>query len=132
MSKSLTAFLAGNAEPLKNTRYVASERFKDENGEFIEWVIRPVTSAENEALKKRVRNGEVDNDDILLENAILATVYPNLKDTELQKSYGVVGEAELLQALLPLPGEYYGYLMKVNSVLGYNKTPRQRVDEAKN
>ncbi len=132
MSRDLKAFLRGNAKPLTNIRYVASDRFTDADGKPIEWELRPVTTPENDALMMQARRGEVDNSEIALKLAVMATVFPDLKNTELQESYGVVGEEELLQALLAVPGEYYDYLAKVQSFMGYDKKPEERIEEAKN
>ncbi|MNC83125.1 Phage XkdN-like protein [compost metagenome] len=60
-----------------------------------------------------------------------SVVYPDLKDAELQKSYGVLGADQLLRKML-LPGEYATLLQKVQSINGFDKDVNELADEVKN
>lgn len=140
---SLTAFLAENAEKIANVKCVVSERFKDAEGKPVPWEIKAITSAEDEGLRKactkRVQapgkkyqyQRETDYDMYLGKLAAACTVFPNLKDAELQNSYHVMGEEELLKKMLTA-GEYAEYLVKVQKVCGFDQDFEDLVDEAKN
>jgi hypothetical protein len=56
-----------------------------------------------------------------------SVVYPDLKDAELQKSYGVVSDGDLLKKML-IPGEYLTLQQAVNEVNGFDT---EKADEAK-
>ena len=58
-------------------------------------------------------------------------VYPDLKDSKLQESYGVYGAVDLLYALVPNPGEFAQLLADVNKNLGYTDLPED-IETAKN
>ena len=47
---SLSAFLAENAVPVENIKFVASKRFLGEDGNPIPWEIKTITGTEDEAL----------------------------------------------------------------------------------
>ncbi|HWQ76945.1 MAG TPA: phage portal protein [Syntrophomonas sp.] len=138
----LSAFLAYNAVAEENIKYVASRRFLD-NGEPVEWEMKGITGAEDEALRKactkRVpvpgKRGqftqETDYNQYLGKLAVACTVFPNLNDAELQNSYGVMGADNLLKRMLK-PGEYAEYLAKVQEVNGFDMPLDEMVDEAKN
>lgn len=146
---SLSAFLAENALPVDNIRFVVSPRFlseeMDEEGKRkpMEWEVRMITGEADEALRKscekRVpvpgrRNQfqkETDVEAYLAKLAVACTVFPNLSDKELQNSYKVLGAEKLLKTMLT-PGEYVNYLERVQEFCGFDKSFQDRVDEAKN
>lgn len=140
---NLSAFMAKNALPAENVRFAPSTRFLDENKQPILWEIRPISGAEDEALrkgcKKQVpvpgRKGqyqrETDYDLYTGKLAAACTVYPNLNDAALQDSYKVLGAEALLKAMLT-NGEYANYVEKVQEVCGFTTTFQDEVDEAKN
>lgn len=139
----LNGFLKQNVVQPENVKYVASERFLDENKKPIEWEIKAITSKEDEQLRKSSmhraalpgkRNSivpEMDTNKYFGLLAAACTVFPNLNDADLQDSYGVMCNYELLQAML-LPGEYTNYLIKVQEVCGFDKSENDLIDEAKN
>ena len=139
---SLSVFLAENALAVENVRYVASNRFV-ENGKAVEWEIKCITSAEDEALRKgctrRVQVPgkknqylpETDFNAYLGKLAAACTVYPNLNDKTLQDSYHVMGAEELLKKMLT-PGEYAAYAAKVQEVCGFDVSFQELADDAKN
>lgn len=138
---SLNAFL----NPIKeeNIDYVASKRFVDENGEAVKWVIKSITSEEDEAIRKSCtkkvqvpgKKGqftmEMDNETYAGKLAAACTVYPNLNDAELQNAYNTMGADKLLKAMLK-SGEYVQYLNKIQEVNGFDESVEDLVDEAKN
>jgi hypothetical protein len=140
---SLSAFLAENAVPVENIKFVASKRFLGEDGNPIPWEIKTITGTEDEALrkscakripvpgKKNQYQKETDYDLYLGKLAVACTVFPNLNDKELQDSYKVMGADALLKTMLT-PGEYAEYLTKIQEVCGFDTTMQDEVDEAKN
>ena len=64
--------------------------------------------------------------------AAACTIYPDLKNAELQESYGVLGADNLIQELLDNDGEYQQYCKKVLEISGYEVNDGELVEEAKN
>jgi len=60
-----------------------------------------------------------------------AVVYPDLKNAELQKAYGVLGEVDLLKKML-LIGEFAVLAQKVQELAGLDEDINELVEEAKN
>lgn len=140
---SLTAFLAENAERIENVKYVASQRFKGEDGKAVPWEIRCITSEEDEKLRRKCIRSvpvpgkkyqyqkETDFDMYLGRLAAACTVFPNLNSEELQKSYNVYGGEALLKKMLSA-GEYADYVIKVQEVCGFEQGFEEEKEEAKN
>jgi hypothetical protein len=140
---NLSFFLRQNAIKDNNIKYVASKRFVDDKGKPVEWEICGITSEEDEDIRKACtrkvqvpgKRGqytpETDFNEYLGKLASRCTVNPNLNDTELQKSYGVMGSDNLLKVMLK-PGEYADYLAKIQEVNGFDVTMEEMVDEEKN
>ncbi len=105
-----------------------SNRFcKEDEKEPLEFVIRGISEAENAELKEASRrpgaNGVIHFDqkaycDRLI---IAATVYPNFKNLELQRSWGALNAEELLGKML-LAGEYAKLLAAVKHLSGFDET----------
>ena len=74
---------------------------------------------------------ETDTDKMLGLMAAMSTVYPDLKNAELQNSYGVMGEVELLEAMLSA-GELLAYEQEINRINGFDVSFDDKVEEAKN
>lgn len=134
---NLSAFLKQNKKGIENVKYVASQRFVDENGKPIEWEIKPISSKKADLIREactiqKGKNIKVDSKKFNKMMAVECTVFPNLNDAELQNSYGVMGAEQLIQELLDIDGEYQGYINKILDVCGYNKSEQELVDEAKN
>ena len=139
---SLKGFFKENVAVVENEKVVISERFKDENGNPLKWEIRTITNAEDdklrekntkqEKIKKNVYIPKFDYNSYLSDLIISCVVFPNLKDKELQDSYGVMGEGDLLSAML-LPGEYNALAEEVNNICGFNRDiMEEKIEEAKN
>ncbi len=87
-------FMLQNAVKEENEKFVVSKRFKDEEGNPIEWEIKKISRLEDEAiLDSCMRNGKfgVEFDKFRYIASVIANsvVYPDLNDVELQDSYGV-------------------------------------------
>lgn len=136
---NLSGFFRENVIKPENIKYVVSNRFLDENKKPIEWELKPITSKDDEDLRKRAmqklrpQNGqyEFDQNKYVSLLAAACTVCPDLNDADLQDSYGVMGAEELLKIML-LPGEYADYLGKIQEICGFNKNMNDLVKEAKN
>ncbi len=125
---SFKAFLREAAKPPENVRIVVSKRFADENGSPIPWELHAITEDEHAAIKdactsKNLFKGRMTaNFNSARYSRMLAAasvVYPDLKDAELQKSYGVVGADELLGKML-LPGEMMVLQQMTQQVNGFD------------
>ena len=140
---NLHAFFAQNVEKVQVEEHVISNRFKDENGNPIKWqfgAIDGMKDTENRAAATKkvpmynnpnVKLPETDFDLYILKNAVDSIKFPNLKDAELQKSYGVMCGEELLQKML-LPGELTEVKRITQEVNGFNAGITEMVEEAKN
>lgn len=135
---ALTAFLKQNKKNTDTIKYIASDAFVDEEGNALEWQLRPLKSKEAERIRHVCnnikKNGSVDVDTARFNRmvAVTCTVYPNLNDAELQDSYGVMGAEELITEMLDNDGDYQRYIKKCLEISGYNKTDAELVEEAKN
>lgn len=136
---NLNAFLKQNKKEKTTVKFAASKAFTDENGNPIEWEIRPLKSREADTIRSEcsrinTKGKKVDIDTAKFNRMIAArcTVFPNLDDRELQDSYGVMGAEQLIQELLEDDGEYQLYCQKVLEVSGYQKSDEELVEEAKN
>ena len=139
----LSCFLSQNALKGENEKYVASSRFLGSNKKPVEWEVRAISSAEDEALRKECtkrtpvpgKKGqytqETDYNKYLGKLAARCTVYPNLDDKELQDSYHVMGADILLKTMLTA-GEYAGYIEKIQQINGFDASMEELEEEAKN
>lgn len=138
--ENLSAFL--NPIKEKTVSIVVSERFQV-NGQPEKWEVKTITAKEDDAIRKSCKKKvqvtgkynqfttEFDSEKYVGQLAAYCTVYPNLKNTQLQDAYGVMGEDNLLKEML-LAGEYANYIAKVQEINGFTKTMDELVDEAKN
>lgn len=134
---NLSAFLKQNKKEIENVKFVASKRFTDENGNPIEWEIKPILSKRADIIREECtiqkgKNFKVDTTKFNKLIAVECTVFPDLNNKDLQDSYGVMGAEQLIQELLDVDGEYQGYINQILKVCGYTKSEQELVDEAKN
>lgn len=137
---NLSAFFAQNVNSEIIEEVVISDRFNDETSNPIPWKLRSMTEEENEAIRKsaqrKVREKgvvtiETNTEEYLAKLVVSSVIFPDLKDAELQKSYGVMGSDKLLRKML-LPGEYAILLQKVQEINGFDKGVNDFADEVKN
>lgn len=138
---NLQAFFADNVDRDITTEAVISERFKDKDGSLIPFKFKAVDRRVEKEIKKactkipKNKKGMVQPEfdwDTYIEKFVAASItYPNLKDAELQKSWGVMGEIELLRVML-LPGEFTEASNIAQEISGYDKDINELVEEAKN
>lgn len=135
------AFFAQNVVMEKTEAFVVSNRFKDPNGQPIPWKLRTLSESENEEIRKSAtqtvkgkggqRFQETKPEVYLVKVAAASVVYPDLKNAELQKSYGVIGAEDLLKKML-LAGEYAALVRKVEELNGFDSDINELVEEVKN
>ncbi|MGE6514605.1 phage tail assembly chaperone [Lysinibacillus sphaericus] len=142
---NLTAFFAHNKKGNENIKRAISKRFVGETGKPIEWEFAPVSPERDADLKtestKRSmitqgkRKGQFNTDFDHFKYQRLLTVesivHPNLKDKELQDSYGVMGADALLGKMLTI-GEIADASAAAQEVNGYEAELEDLVEEVKN
>ena len=143
MENTLAGFMAQNAEKISAVKVAISSRFKDQEGNPIKWELIPITSEQDEELRKQctrqvqmtgkpgVMIPRLDAERYMGLMMAECTAYPDLNDAQLQDSYRVRGADALLKTML-LPGEYANMSKKVQEINGFNLTMDERVEEAKN
>lgn len=143
MANTLAAFMAQNVEKVAVKKVVISKRFKDGDGNPVEWELVPITNERNDELKEEctklvqmtgkpgVMIPKLNNGAYVGKLAAECVTYPNLNNADLQDSYGATCSESLLKAML-LPGEYIKLTDAVSEVNGFNETMDDLVKEAKN
>lgn len=140
--ETLTAFLQENAIKRDCVEYVASKRFVNDKNEPIRWRLRPLTNDEIEKLRKhhtkKTKNKmtqevieKFDNKAFTMDMTLKSVVYPDLMNGELQASWGVVDDEELLKAMLS-PGELTDLHMAVNEACDFEVGMDEKIERAKN
>ena len=92
-------FYRENRQDREEEEILLTERLTEDE---MLWRIRPMTQRENEEIWKRCGEDEKRYQETVLAESV---VFPDLKDANLQNSYGVIGAERLLARLL-LAGEY--------------------------
>lgn len=137
---NLSLFFAQNVVSEISEEVIISPRFKNEAGKPVPWKLRSMTEDENEAIRKSAQRKikergivtlDTNSDEYLAKLVVASVVFPDLKDAELQKSYGVLGADQLLRKML-LPGEYATLLQKVQEVNGFDRDVNELAEEVKN
>ena len=135
---SLNGFFKSNAKSLPDVKVVVSERFTNEDGSPIEWVLHPISTKRVEEITKRntkttIKNGKkesvVNEENLNAELLEAVVLYPSLNDAELQDSYGVSSANELLSVML-YPGETQVLTKALQDVMSGVKA--NDIDELKN
>lgn len=136
---NLQAFMTPNTEETREV--IISDRFKDKDGKVVPFVIKSLSQAENEEIKKRtsipiVKNGVVIGDKLDSEKygreLVLACVTtPNFRDSELCKFYATMDPLEVPSKMLRV-GEYTKLVKAINDLSGFNDNLDVLEEEAKN
>ena len=124
----------------KTKEVVISNRFTDEKGNVVPFVIKSISQAENEEISRQcttVRPGKGGREVRRVNNilygrkmVLACTVEPNFNDAEVCKFYGVVDPTEVPGIMLTI-GEYNTLMEKIMEINGI-KTGDELVEEAKN
>lgn len=141
MSNTLSAFFAQNVPSETTEDFVVSDRFKDQDGRPIPWKLRSISEEENEQIRKSatemirgangVRMPQTKSEDYIAKLAVASVVYPELKNADLQQSYGILGADKLLKKMLR-SGEYAALVQKVQQLNGYDRDINDLKEEVKN
>ncbi|KKO50970.1 phage tail assembly chaperone [Paenibacillus sp. DMB20] len=134
-------FFAGQSSAEITEQFVVSVRFKDAEGNPVPWKLRSITEEENQECRKAAtrkvkgKNGiftpEVDPNEYMSKLIVASVTFPDLKNSELQKSYGVLGAESLLRKML-LPGEFAALGERVQALNGFDRDMNELVEEVKN
>jgi hypothetical protein len=133
---NLNLFLKSNKKQREKAVYKATASLTDENDIPLDWVIRPITTDENEEIREASmyeKDGRyVLNVSKYTAKLLAASVSePNLYSAELQDSYGVKTPEGLLKAMLDNPGEYNALAEFVKNLNSF-PTFAESVEQAKN
>ena len=142
MTESLQGFFKEKAKIITEVEYIAAKRFTDEEGNPLVWRIRVLSNKELEALRARFtkkvyqpgsRTGEnkFNNEAFLEELMVRSVVFPTLDDMELQNSWGVSNELDLVKAMLN-GGELLDLNMAIQEAHGYETGFDDKLKEVKN
>lgn len=141
---NLTLFLKKNKKVRANAFYPATKSILDEKGEPVKWEIRPLTTAEDEQIrndctydapvpgKRGQYRTKIDVNAYLNKQMCAAIVFPDLRNAELQDSYGVKTPEELLKQLVDSPSEYVDLQQFVQNLSGFDTDMTAEIEEAKN
>ncbi len=132
------ATLNGFLHPKKidTVKTVISDRFCDENGEPLEWVLRcvsgeEITNIQNECTTVNKHGTSVDTDrfqGLLLAKSVIT---PNPNAADLQDAYGVTEASKVFGKMLT-GAEYLKLVTEVTGINGLDKDLESLVQDAKN
>lgn len=118
-------------------KVVIGDRFKDEEGNYMPFKIKTVSSKKIEEIREAARtvtkkgkftfNSNVFNNNLVIE----CCLEPNFKDTASINSRKVLTPEEYLEDVL-LPGEIESLSNKIQALSGYNININDLIEEAKN
>ena len=141
---NFSRFMKSNKITKENTTFPATKSLVDEKGEPLQWVIKPLTTNENEKIrddcmvdvpvtgKPNMFRPKLNTSKYIAKMLCACIVEPNLYDKELQDSYDVMTPEELLKEMIDDPGEYQAFVGFVQDFNGFNTTLEDKVEEAKN
>lgn len=132
---SLYAFLHPETPEQKE---VVFDRFKDEDGKVVPFLIRPITSEENKAIQKKCtikdKSGKKSMDSSRYQTClvIVGTVRPDFTDSQLCDGYGVV-DPEMVVGKMLYVGEYMKLADEILKLSGLDEdSEAEAEEEAKN
>ncbi|VUZ28536.1 Uncharacterised protein [Acetobacterium wieringae] len=141
MADNLKAFMVKNRAVKEPTKYPASADFVDENGEPMEWVLRPVPPEKNDQLVGDSMIADFDakgnpimkfKESLYRKNLIVESViFPNLNNAELQDFYKVKEPGDLVNAMLNI-NEYKQLVDKIQEINGFKVNIDKKAKEVKN
>ena len=126
----LSVFL--KPSPAGKTKEVYLERFTDEEGKMVPFIVKSITPEENEMISKRCMDKSGNLDSAAYGNHLIVACMaePDLKDAQVCKYYGVIDP-------IMVPGRMFSIgekqivqdaIMEINDL----KTAREKLGEAKN
>ena len=143
MSK-FSRFMKQNKIKKENTTFAPTKSLLDENGEPIKFIIKPLTTKENEDIreactvdipvtgKPNIFRPKLNTSKYLAKMLCSCIIEPNLFDKELQDSYRVMTTEDLIKEMIDDPGEYQDFVTFIQNFNGFNVSLEDKVDNAKN
>lgn len=140
----LKLFLKGNKKEKETTEYPATSTLCDENGEPLKWTIKALSTAENDKIreaciidipitgKPNMYRTKMNTSKYIAMMIAHSVVFPDLNDTQLQNSYGVLTPEDLLKEMVDIPAEYDAFAKFVQEFNGFDTSLNDKVEEAKN
>lgn len=140
---NLSGFFAQNKVKKENVFYTASDSFLDGQGEPLKWELKAITSKEDSKIrqicttqkqikgKKNQFTRDFNSELYMAKLAAACIVFPDLLNAELQDSYGVKNEIDLLEIMLS-PGERTNLSEKISELCGFDVEIDELVEEVKN
>ena len=136
---NLQAFMTPNTEETREV--IISDRFKDKDGKVVPFVIKSLSQAENEEIKRRtsvpmiehntIIGQKIDSEKYGRELVLASVTTPNLRDSELCKFYATMDPLEVPSKMLRV-GEYNRLVKAINDLNGLNDDLKVLEEEAKN
>ncbi|AJS59851.1 phage tail assembly chaperone [Paenibacillus sp. IHBB 10380] len=137
----LSMFFAQNVAVEVAEEFAVSPRFKDKDDKPVKWKLRSISEEENQELRKSatkktkgkggVYTSDVDQNEYLSKLVVACVTFPDLKNAEIQKSYGVIGAEKLLRVML-LPGEFGNLMERITEMNGFDRDVNGLIEEVKN
>ena len=140
----LTRFLKKNKKVKKNTFYPATKSLCDENGEPLLWEVRALSTRETDAIRENcttevpvtgkpgMMRPKVDSTKYVESMVVAAVVFPDLRNAELQDSYGVKTPEALIKEMLDNPEEYNTFAEFIQEYNGLDETITEKIEQVKN
>ncbi len=137
-------FMKQNKVQKENTTFGATKSLTDEQGNPLLWVIKPLSTKENDAIrdectteipvkgKPNMYRQKMNVSKYTAKMICASVVEPNLNNAELQDSYGVKTPEDLLTEMVNDPGEYGNFAVFIQQFNGFTETMEEKVEEAKN
>jgi len=128
----------------ENVKFVATKSLCDEDGNPLEWEIKPLSTKDNEKIreectkevpvkgKANLMYPKVDTTKYLAKLITSSVVSPDLLSSELQDSYGVKTPEDLILEMIDDPGEYTNFMTFIQKLNGFDVTIDDKIDTAKN
>ena len=144
MAENFEQFMKANKKEKPDIEYAATTSLCDAKGNPLKWKLRYIKSEELENLRSECtkeipatgRYGrtveKLDDKKFISALMCASIVYPDLRNTALQESYGVKNQYDLLYAMIDNAGEYSALQMKINEMNNFDETMEDKVNEAKN
>ncbi|MDE5995681.1 MAG: hypothetical protein K2G56_02055 [Eubacterium sp.] len=141
---NFSRFMKKNKITRENTVFPATKSLVDENGQPLEWIIKPLSTRENDNIrddcmidvpikgKPNMYRPKLDTSKYIAKMLCACIEEPNLYDKELQDSYGVMTPEELLKEMIDDPGEYQEFASFVQDYNGFNTSLEDKIKDAKN
>lgn len=141
---TLARFMKKNKKIRENTTFAATETLMDENGNVLEWTIRPLTTKQNEQIREdctmeiaiKGKMGQyrqkINASQYGTKLIVASVVEPDLHNAELQDSYGAKTPEDLVQEMIDNPGEFAQFQKFIQEFNGFTEKMEDEVEEAKN